>query len=245
MKGFYIEIKNELLDPKHHDAMKMSVWLFMWFIDKMTSISEQGIGLVGGGYPIKFEDIKKDLGIAERTYNKYVSLLKSGGYILTKRTPYGLIVSVNKASKRFKQRSAQNGVSEQRDPQKSGVEIRKKWHRDPHESTDLIKTIQRQDNIQDKREGGTPLTPAEEMNEFIQDKTMQEKVISYLIEKKVPELLARKEITKFLSYWTELNKSGTKQRWEMEHTFELRRRLSTWVSRINNFSDKKTTFASI
>ena len=53
MKGYFIEITNNLLDPKHQKAMKESVWLFMWLIDKMTSITEEGIGRVLGGKPIK------------------------------------------------------------------------------------------------------------------------------------------------------------------------------------------------
>lgn len=44
----------------------------------------------------------------------------------------------------------------------------------------------------------------------------------------------------FLEYWTEQNKSGTKMRFEMERTWNLKRRLSRWAN--NNFgkSDKKT-----
>ena len=33
----------------------------------------------------------------------------------------------------------------------------------------------------------------------------------------------------FISYWTEPNKSKTKMRWELEKTFEVTRRLATWV----------------
>ena len=47
-RGFYIEVTNNLLEHKHHKAMEESVWLFMWFLDKITSISEEGIGKVLG-----------------------------------------------------------------------------------------------------------------------------------------------------------------------------------------------------
>ena len=104
MKGFYIEITNNLLDPKHRQAMKESVWLFMWFLDKMTSITEEGIGQVLGGKPIKYKDVKDDLGISEKTYNRWISNLKKQGYINSKRTPYGCAISVNKAKKRWGKR---------------------------------------------------------------------------------------------------------------------------------------------
>lgn len=47
----------------------------------------------------------------------------------------------------------------------------------------------------------------------------------------------RKEFEKFLLYWTEPNKSGTKQRWELQQTFDVKRRLVTWLSnKTNNYS---------
>ncbi len=110
MKGFYIEITNNLLDPKHREAMKESVWLFMWFLDKMTSIDENGIGKVLGGKPIKYEDIKADLGISVRTYRRWTDQLKEKGYINVLRTPYGCVITVNKARKRFG-RSVNNGTT--------------------------------------------------------------------------------------------------------------------------------------
>lgn len=38
------------------------------------------------------------------------------------------------------------------------------------------------------------------------------------------------EMKKFTAYWTEPNGSGKKERWELEKTFEVRRRLATWIS---------------
>jgi phage replication O-like protein O len=52
------------------------------------------------------------------------------------------------------------------------------------------------------------------------------------VSKNHPEDIVRREIQKFILYWTEPNKSGTKQRWELEKTFEIKRRLFTWFSRI-------------
>jgi hypothetical protein len=47
------------------------------------------------------------------------------------------------------------------------------------------------------------------------------------------------ELKKFTNYWTELNKSGTKQRWQLERTFEVERRLGTWFRNIKQFQGVK------
>jgi hypothetical protein len=101
MKGFYIEITNNLLDPKHRKAMGEAVWLFMFFLDKMTSIDDKGVGKILGGKPIKFQHISEELGISERTYSRWISCLKKYGYIGVRRTPYGLVITLNKAKKRY------------------------------------------------------------------------------------------------------------------------------------------------
>ena len=42
-------------------------------------------------------------------------------------------------------------------------------------------------------------------------------------------------LRKFFDYWSEMNKSGTKMRFELERTWEVSKRLATWASRDNNF----------
>ncbi|MDD4354205.1 MAG: hypothetical protein PHN56_07175 [Candidatus Nanoarchaeia archaeon] len=55
--------------------------------------------------------------------------------------------------------------------------------------------------------------------------------------------LILKEINNFCNYWMELNKLGTKRRWEMQQTFEVDRRLLTWFNNISQF--KKQTQGKI
>jgi len=112
MKGFGIEIKNDLLEKKHIESMGIAVWMYMWCIDKMTSISEDGIGKVLGGKPIRFKEIGDELGISIRTYQRWSAVLSEHGYINTLRTPYGVVISVNKAHKRFGKRYATNDTSD-------------------------------------------------------------------------------------------------------------------------------------
>lgn len=109
MSGFFITIKNGLLEPKHVLAMKGEksgmVWLFLWCIDKMTIVNHEiGEGKVLGGKPIIFEeDIAPVIPISERTYRRWVAQLRKSGYISTIRTPRGLSITVHKAFKVFGQ----------------------------------------------------------------------------------------------------------------------------------------------
>ncbi|MCR4261111.1 MAG: hypothetical protein NUV96_02165 [Candidatus Colwellbacteria bacterium] len=100
MKGFFIEVSNDLLDPKHQRQMGEAVWLFMWFLDKITVVTQER-GKVLGGKPIKFKDIETDLGISRSTYMRWLDTLKQAGYVTTVRTPYGNCIVVMKAKKRF------------------------------------------------------------------------------------------------------------------------------------------------
>lgn len=105
MKGFGIYIKNNLLDPKHVEAMGQAVWLYMWMIDHMTSIDEKGVGKVLGGRPVKYDEIEKELGISQDTYTRWIDKLEEYPYIVTTRTPYGIVYRVLKADKRFRKDS--------------------------------------------------------------------------------------------------------------------------------------------
>ena len=76
-----------------------------------------------------------------------------------------------------------------------------------------------------KSEGasGEALTPAEETRK-------------YFAEIEAMNLPDDDERQKFYLYWTEKNKSGTKQRWELEKTFDVRRRFQTWKRRSLQFN---------
>jgi len=47
------------------------------------------------------------------------------------------------------------------------------------------------------------------------------------------------EIKKFVSYWTEPNRSKTKLRWEMEKTWDIKRRIGTWMRNSINFNKQQ------
>ena len=78
------------------------------------------------------------------------------------------------------------------------------------------------------------LTPAQESKLFFEGDT--ESIFSEFLEKtKAPHDLLEKEFQKFTLYWTEPTSTGLKQRWQTEKTFEVRRRLANWLSRVKDF----------
>lgn len=86
--------------------MGSSVWEFMWCLDKITSIEKiEEKGLVLYGNEINLKDIANDLGIIEHNISKNLNKLSKFGYIEIFRTGRGIIIKVNKAKKRFNNKS--------------------------------------------------------------------------------------------------------------------------------------------
>lgn len=80
-------------------------------------------------------------------------------------------------------------------------------------------------------------TPAQEARNFFLN---SEEIFEEFKNKTgIDESLLKKEFQKFILYWTEKNKSGTRQRWEQQEAFEVRRRLASWFSRVGNFTGSK------
>ena len=81
-------------------------------------------------------------------------------------------------------------------------------------------------------------TPAQEAKSFFDGNV--ETIFNEFKEKSsLNSELLKTEFQKFILYWTEKNKSGTKQRWEQQSTFEVRRRLATWLGKMKDFKNNK------
>jgi hypothetical protein len=53
------------------------------------------------------------------------------------------------------------------------------------------------------------------------------------------DIYPKETIDKFIAYWSESNKSNTKFKYELERTWDLERRLNTWISNENKFNFAK------
>ena len=77
-------------------------------------------------------------------------------------------------------------------------------------------------------------TPSQVAKEFFSDEADHEELIKFFSSKGASEEAIKQDLQKFKLYWTEPNRSGTKERWQMQKTFEIKRRLVTWFSRMGN-----------
>lgn len=82
-------------------------------------------------------------------------------------------------------------------------------------------------------------TPSQKMQKFLL--SVQEKnddflkLVKVLSDRGIKEEVAIMELEKFARYWTERTKSGKKERWETEKTFEVNRRLATWFGNLDKW----------
>lgn len=94
----------------------------------------------------------------------------------------------------------------------------------------------------EEREGIAPLTPREQSKKFFsmveENGPELHEYISKMVAAGIPKDVAINEVKKFHGYWTELNSTGKKQRWQSEKTFEIKRRLATWFSKVGNYSKR-------
>lgn len=112
--------------------------------------------------------------------------------------------------------------------------------------TSNVFVTDRNDRREEKREEKKRIDKSIELATELESKEVLETEegfiakLAYLVEKGAPENIARRELLKFKSYWTEPNAKG-KPRWKGENYFELNRRLATWFSRVPEFNqpDKK------
>lgn len=75
-----------------------------------------------------------------------------------------------------------------------------------------------------------PLSLTQSTEDVVTQKT--KKFVSDLKESLGGMTLNKQQITemqKFVSYWTEPNKSKTKLKWELERTWDIKRRVGTWM----------------
>lgn len=95
---FFIEVSNGLLQDEHQKRMGSCIWQFLWCLDKVTKIDQDGVGVVLGGKPVQLKDIT---GGHRVTVSRNLTHLEKEGYIKLTHTPYGIIIRVMKMKKRF------------------------------------------------------------------------------------------------------------------------------------------------
>ena len=79
------------------------------------------------------------------------------------------------------------------------------------------------------------VTPSQEASAFFKEENIYRELLE-VFSKGRDRAAIEKEFKKFSLYWTEPNKSGTKVRWQQQSTFEIKRRLYTWLGRVSSYN---------
>lgn len=103
--------------------------------------------------------------------------------------------------------------------------------------------------VPDATHNWADMTPAEQMVAFINNDVCnfgievtnaQDMVLRWIRANwKVSNEIAQAELLKFLNHWTEPTKSGKKMLWETKATFEVKRRLTTWMGNAEKWGNNK------
>lgn len=137
---FYITVSNGLLEGNHRKRIGSAVWEFMWLIDKITKIDDEGWGWILGGKPINLKDIK---GIHPVNVSKNLTKLEKENYISIQHTPYGMIIKVAKAKKRFNKIIKPEGLAKILNP----ISVIAKPHNENAKPNKIIQLDNTIDNI--------------------------------------------------------------------------------------------------
>lgn len=115
-------------------------------------------------------------------------------------------------------------------------------------SKDKVREEKRREGVQGGDVASAPPTPKEKAISFFSGieslkkgedvPWLREFLVAIAENSKAEKPAVWSEVTKFTTYWTELNATGKKQRWELQRTFEVEKRLVTWFKRagFNEFS---------
>lgn len=251
-ENFFISVSNGILEDTHFEKMGASIWQFLWCLDKVTKIDNEGVGLVLGGKPIQLKDV---VGGHRVTVSRRLTHLEKEGYIKLTHTPYGIVIRVMKVKKRFNKiakpqakrinKSAKEGLAKTLNPlDKSAKPVCE--NAKPNKTVTIDNT---EDNNRVTERGDTPKEKAEKFFEGVLVLVNGGKVewLQEMLSKIAEKSPASKkqiwaEVRKFCDYWTERNSTGTRELWQLQKTFEVDKRLATWFRRAGIEDQKSQKF---
>lgn len=192
--------------------------------DDIVFLKRQKVSLKSGQFCMGREEFGASIGISGSTAWYWLLQFEADGMIDIKKTTKGSIVSVKNWNEYQKVDSTSNNKKTADEQQ---MNTNKNVNNVKNEKKDIVDELR------------SP-PPSQISRDFFTIETKREETISRLVEQGYEEGLVRAQIKLFVEYWTERNKSGTKQKWEMESTFEIPRRLKTWFRNYDTFNSPKT-----
>lgn len=184
----------------------------------------------GDGWIYKtVKDLEYETTIEEDTQTRIIKKLKETGWIDTKLIK---VESDNRLRRHFMVLRFLDGL-----PAKCGGVYPQNAGGDTAECGTSSYTKSTSEITTKKEEGAIALKNNVITTTF--DNLEQEK-LSSLVAKGIDENFAKRELAKFVSYWTETNQRG-KQRWQGEKYFDINKRIATWFQRAIDGNKPKVT----
>lgn len=193
-----------------------------------------------GIYELPIKNIALDTGMDKEMVLKIIDRFSRDGKVFYSN---GWVAIKNFVKHQIDNPKVQQGIKNGLD--KAPQELIHRIHIDyralSHSDSNLNSNLNSDSNLEIK----VP-TPREETINFfkvVEDNGIEyTELLSQFKEKTgIPLEIAGREIKKFYAYWTERNSTGKKQRWETEKTFEVSRRINTWLSKAGQWSKPTTT----
>lgn len=234
----YIAIWRKILDWEWYSDLPTRV-LFLHLLIKANHSPKQwkGISIEPGEVLTGRFALAKETGLSEQQVRSSLSKLKSTNDITIKTTNKNSIIKLNNYDS--------HRPSNQQDNQQ--ITNKQPTNNQQITTTKKEKNVKNEENDNNSIESIEPsvLTPSQSMKNFITSVREKDSHYQSLLEKLaeggIEEDISSRELDKFLDYWCELTKSGTKQRWETEKTFEVRLRLKTWFRNYSERASKSQT----
>lgn len=93
-----------LLDPRHVQAIGRAVWVYLWFLNRVTMDEQRGdddfVGIVLNGRPLSIDEIAEELGFDYHACRRHLARLVKTGYVERRKTGAGMFsYSVTKSKK--------------------------------------------------------------------------------------------------------------------------------------------------
>lgn len=236
MSGGWVKIYRKLLDwGWYGDPNVVALFVHILLTVNHEKREWRGMTIEPGQKVTTVRNLAEESGLTIRQTRTALFKLNSTNEIKLKTTPNFTLIEV----KKWKEYQEDNRDFDKR------MTNERQTVRQTNDTYIRNKEVRREECKKNKEEiiyigEPTAPTPKDVMLEFVSDPLKQEELVAFFVSKGLPDQSVKSELRNFINYWTELNPTGTKQRWQMQKTFELKRRLLTWMANVEKFSRMKT-----
>ncbi len=202
---------------------KPAEWFKIWFFLVMRVHWSDDKRLPRGSINLSYQHIKDGTGVGMSSIDHFFRWARSGDggtpMLATRKATRGTVITLLNYEK---YQDHENYKSDTKS------EVKAKSQRS---KSDTIlnegKKVINKEGTQGEGEAAAPPpspTPRDEAQAFFESEEKQQAIVSWLLSRGTSEEAAKRELSAFVSYWTEPTPNGKRQRWETEKVFEIKRR---------------------